>query len=172
MPEKDSFFAAPDLDTSGDTPAARVRRQEKSACHSSPARNIQQGSARAAEAGGCPAQVPAVLSDELRKSLTEKLLRNSSGVAVQNVNPESFGNRVIARFLAPHKSICCDIEIPLDITANDLVVGLNEAYKLGIDLSDMRQCYFSCENPVALLKGKRLLGEFGLRDGSLITYFR
>ena len=139
---------------------------------SSPDGNIRKGTARTAEASGCPVQVPAVLSDELRKALTEKLLRNSSGATVQNVNPEGFGDRVIARFLAPHKNICCDIEIPLDITANDLVVGLNEAYRLGIDLSDMRQCYFSCENPVALLKGKRLLGEFGLRDGSLITYFR
>ena len=91
---------------------------------------------------------------------------------MKNVAVDNYKERVIIRFIAQKKNISCDIEVPLNITANDLIIGLNEAYKLGIDLSDIRQCYLNCENPVALLKGKRLLGEYGVRDGSLITYYR
>lgn len=63
-----------------------------------------------------------------------------------------------------------DLEIPLDISANELVAALNAAYELGIDTSDMKNCYLKTENPIALLKGNRTLSEFGLRNGSIINY--
>ena len=63
-----------------------------------------------------------------------------------------------------------DIEVPLDISANDLVKGLNIAYKLGIDTSDIKNCYLKMENPIALLKGNKTLAEFGLRNGSIINF--
>ena len=63
-----------------------------------------------------------------------------------------------------------DIEVPLDISANDLVNGLNIAYKLGIDTSDIKNCYLKMENPIALLKGNKTLSEFGLRNGSIINF--
>jgi uncharacterized ubiquitin-like protein YukD len=63
-----------------------------------------------------------------------------------------------------------DIEVPLDISANDLVNGLNIAYKLGIDNSDIKNCYLKMENPIALLKGNKTLAEFGLRNGSIINF--
>ena len=46
-----------------------------------------------------------------------------------------------------------DIEIPLDITATELVIGLNSAYDLGIDTTDIKNCYMKAENPIALLRG-------------------
>ncbi|MDY5912423.1 MAG: hypothetical protein SPJ62_10570 [Inconstantimicrobium porci] len=46
-----------------------------------------------------------------------------------------------------------DLEIPLDITANDLVYALNKAYNLGIDISNIKECYLKSENPIALLRG-------------------
>ena len=61
-----------------------------------------------------------------------------------------------------------DIEVPLDISANDLVNGLNIAYKLGID--NIKNCYLKMENPIALLKGNKTLAEFGLRNGSIINF--
>jgi uncharacterized ubiquitin-like protein YukD len=131
-----------------------------------------QGKSWKTRTKGFATDVPRELNDDLRKKLTDKLLSNSTAVTVKNVVVESSKDRIIARFTAPTKNISCDIELPLDITANDLVVGLNEAYKLGIDISDMQQCYLSCENPFALLKGKRFLSEYGIRDGSLITYYR
>lgn len=63
-----------------------------------------------------------------------------------------------------------DLEVPADITANDLVIALNKAYHLGIDLSDQKQCYLKTENPFALLKGSKRLSEFGIRNGTIINY--
>lgn len=63
-----------------------------------------------------------------------------------------------------------DLEIPLDITANDLVYALNKAYNLGIDISNIKECYLKSENPIALLRGNKTLREFGIRNGSIILF--
>lgn len=76
----------------------------------------------------------------------------------------------IVVFQATKKKINVDLEVPLSISANDLVVGLNSAYDLGIDTSDIKNCYLKAENPIALLKGNKTLAEFGLRNGSIISY--
>jgi uncharacterized ubiquitin-like protein YukD len=68
------------------------------------------------------------------------------------------------------KNFTVDLEVPLDISANDLVNALNTAYELGIDTSDIKNCYLKAENPIALLKGNKTLAEFGLRNGSVINY--
>ena len=47
---------------------------------------------------------------------------------------------------------------------------MNAAYELGIDTSDIKNCYLQAENPIALLRGNRILEEFGLRSGSVIYY--
>ena len=63
-----------------------------------------------------------------------------------------------------------DIEVPLNITANELVIGLNAAYDLGIDVTNLKECYLKTENPIALVKGNRLLSEFGMRNGTIINF--
>ena len=63
-----------------------------------------------------------------------------------------------------------DLEVPLDISANDLGNALNTAYDLHIDTSDIKNCYLKAENPIALLKGNKTLKEFGLRTGSVINF--
>ena len=63
-----------------------------------------------------------------------------------------------------------DLEVPLDISANDLVIGLNSAYQLGINTSDMKQCYLKSERPIALLKGNKSLSEYGIMNGSILLY--
>lgn len=68
------------------------------------------------------------------------------------------------------KKLVADLEIPLDISANELVFALNAAYDLGIDTTDIKNCYLKAENPIALLKGDRTLADFGLRHGSVISY--
>lgn len=68
------------------------------------------------------------------------------------------------------RNITVDIEIPLSITANDLVLALNTAYELEIDTSDIKNCYLQAENPIALLRGNKTLEEYGLRNGSVIYY--
>ena len=76
----------------------------------------------------------------------------------------------IVVFDAKSKGICVDLEIPLDITANDLVFALNKAYELGIDITDIKKCYLKAEKPIALLKGNKTLEEYGIRNGSVIYY--
>ncbi len=63
-----------------------------------------------------------------------------------------------------------DIEIPLYITANELVVALNEAYNLKIDTSNVKNCYLKAEKPIALLRGNKTLAEFGVRNGTVIYF--
>ena len=68
------------------------------------------------------------------------------------------------------RNFTVDLEVPLDISANDLVNALNTAYELGIDTSDIKKCYLKSEKPIALLKGNKTLAEFGLRNGSVINF--
>lgn len=63
-----------------------------------------------------------------------------------------------------------DLEIPLNISANELVIALNTAYSLGIDTTNIKNCYLKAENPIVLLKGNKTLAEFGLRNGSIINF--
>ena len=63
-----------------------------------------------------------------------------------------------------------DLEVPLDITANELVNALNVAYALRIDTSDVKNCYLKAENPIALLRGNKTLEEYGIRTGSIINF--
>lgn len=80
------------------------------------------------------------------------------------------GNKAVVIFRIHKRNLETDLEVPLDITVNDLVNALNTAYELGIDTSDMKNCYLKAENPIALLKGNRLLSEFGVRNGTIINF--
>lgn len=68
------------------------------------------------------------------------------------------------------RQFAVDLEIPLDITANELVVALNSAYALGIDTSDIKNCFLKAEKPIALLRGNKTLSEYGIRNGSVIYF--
>ena len=76
----------------------------------------------------------------------------------------------IVIFNITKRNFTADLEIPLDISANELVVALNTGYDLGIDIADIKNCYLKAERPVVLLKGNKTLNEFGIRNGSVISY--
>ena len=63
-----------------------------------------------------------------------------------------------------------DVEIPLDITAVELITGLNEAFHLEMDTLDTSRCCLKTENPIALLRGNKLLSEYGLHNGTVINF--
>ncbi len=63
-----------------------------------------------------------------------------------------------------------DIEVPLDITANELIIALNSAYKFGMNIEDISSCYLRSENPIALLRGTKTLCDFGLHHATVIYY--
>ena len=79
-------------------------------------------------------------------------------------------NKIVVIFNILKRNISVDLEIPLDITTRDLVNGLNQVFDLGVDTSDIKQCYLKAENPIVLMRGNKLLGEFGLRNGSIINF--
>lgn len=79
-------------------------------------------------------------------------------------------NKAIVIFKIHKRNIEVDLEIPLEITPNDLVNALNTAYELGVDTSNVRNCYLKAENPIALLKGNKTLAEFGVRNGTVINF--
>ena len=79
-------------------------------------------------------------------------------------------NRIVVIFNNEVKKEQVDLEIPLDITANDLVVALNEAYELGIDTSDQKKSYLKAENPFTLIRGGKKISELGLRNGTIINF--
>lgn len=77
---------------------------------------------------------------------------------------------VVIIFRARKKKIVTELEIPIGISATELVMGLNEAYDLGIDISNIRECYLISYNPIALIKGDKTIKEFGIRDGSTVLF--
>lgn len=79
-------------------------------------------------------------------------------------------NKAIIIFNITKRNFSVDLEIPLDISANDLVIALNSAYDLGIDTSDVKNCYLKAENPIALLKGNKLLSDYGIRNATFINF--
>lgn len=74
---------------------------------------------------------------------------------------------VILNILKENKQY--DIEVPLDITANDLIKGLNTAFDLKINIGSINECYLRCENPIMLIKGNKTLKDFALRNGTIIN---
>lgn len=62
-----------------------------------------------------------------------------------------------------------DVDVPLDISAGELLLGLNEAYNLGLGIEDPMRCFVKAENPVVLMHGRKSLGQYGIMDGSIIN---
>ena len=63
-----------------------------------------------------------------------------------------------------------DLDIPYDISANELIVALNHAFALGMNVEDLSKCHLKTENPIALLRGNKLLSDYRLRDGTVINF--
>ncbi|PID82958.1 MAG: hypothetical protein CSB15_00730 [Clostridiales bacterium] len=77
---------------------------------------------------------------------------------------------VIINFNVAKKNINVDLEVSLNISANELVIALNKAYNLGINTEDIKSCYLKSERPISLLKGNKPLSYFGVRNGTVINY--
>ncbi|WP_455716554.1 EsaB/YukD family protein [Anaerosporobacter sp.] len=70
------------------------------------------------------------------------------------------------------KNKTIDVSVPCDLSVNELIIALNEAFHLNINSNDLSQCYLQTENPIALLKGNRSIEEYGLHNGSIINFTR
>ena len=78
--------------------------------------------------------------------------------------------KVVVEFIHYGNPSHIDLEIPLEITANELVLALNETYRLGMDTNNIFSCYLVAENPIAFLRGNKTLKEFGIRQGTSVLY--
>lgn len=79
---------------------------------------------------------------------------------------------IIVNFLNLNNGTEDEIEIPLSITANDLIYALSATYNLGLNSEDVFGYYLCSENPIAFLRGEKTLSDFKLRNGSKIIYKR
>ena len=73
-------------------------------------------------------------------------------------------------FQIPKRNFSVDLEVPLNITANELVNALNTAYNLQIDTSDIKNCYLKAIEPTALLRGSKTLAQFGVRNNTVVGF--
>lgn len=78
----------------------------------------------------------------------------------------------IVIFENQHTHECIDLEVPLHITANELIFAVNQGLQLGIDMEDVSQCYLSSVNPIALIRGEKQLQDFNIHHGTRIIYTR
>jgi len=79
-------------------------------------------------------------------------------------------DKAVVEFVITSRNFSVDLEIPLDITANELVNALNIAYDLGIDTGNVKDCYLKAERPIVLLKGDKTLDKFGVCNGTVIYF--
>lgn len=63
-----------------------------------------------------------------------------------------------------------DLQLPAQLTGDELVNALQKAYQLNINVNDPCQLYLRAENPVALLTGEHTLQELGVSNGTSIFF--
>lgn len=80
--------------------------------------------------------------------------------------------KVILIFHWIRKKESFDIEVPVNLTANELILGLNTGLSLGINVNDISQLYLKASAPIALLKGNRILSEYGIHNGTQLWFDR
>lgn len=81
-------------------------------------------------------------------------------------------NKAIVQFINSNNKQNVELEIPINITANDLIIALNEAFDLKMDVDNIFGCYLIAENPIAFLHGNKELSEYGIRNGTKIIFKR
>lgn len=79
------------------------------------------------------------------------------------------GNKAIILFQTPDGMVR-DLEIPLYITARELIGALSRAYSLDIGAKTAQNPYLKAENPIALLQGDCLLSEYGIHNGTTVHW--
>ncbi len=80
--------------------------------------------------------------------------------------------KAIVEFINKNDNRKTELEIPINITANDLIIALNKAFNLEMDIENIFNCYLVAENPIAFLHGNKELSEYGIRNGTKIIFKR
>ena len=80
--------------------------------------------------------------------------------------------KAIVEFINKNDNSKTELEIPINITANDLIIALNKAFNLEMDIENIFNCYLVAETPIAFLHGNKELSEYGIRNGTKIIFKR
>ena len=67
---------------------------------------------------------------------------------------------------------CTDLELPLDITANDLIIAFSTLFSKPIKREQIFNYCIRSDAPKALLMGENLLKDYGIRDGSKLWLWK
>lgn len=68
----------------------------------------------------------------------------------------------------PEQAVREELEVPDNITANELIMAFDRMYGLGMDEDNIFQYYLKADNPKALLRGNKTLKDYGVRNGTEI----
>ena len=63
--------------------------------------------------------------------------------------------KAIVEFINKNDNSKTELEIPINITANDLIIALNKVFNLEMDIENIFNCYLVAENPIAFLHGNK-----------------
>lgn len=80
--------------------------------------------------------------------------------------------KAVVKFVNHTSGFEIDIEVPLDITAQDLFIALNRGLKLGVNENDRYNYFLKADKPLAFLSGTETLDKFGVRNGTVINFVR
>lgn len=78
--------------------------------------------------------------------------------------------KIIIMFKKSNDAKEIDLEVPADLTANELIYGLNQSFNLGINMDKPSKCYLRADYPKALIRGEKTLQDLGIRNGTIIYY--
>lgn len=62
-----------------------------------------------------------------------------------------------------------DVEVPLNITCDELIHALNSGIGLGINERDTQSYKLIASNPHIYIEGEKTIEEIGLLDGAILT---
>ena len=80
--------------------------------------------------------------------------------------------KAVVKFVNHTAGFEVDVEVPLDITAQDLFIALNRGLKLGVNENDRYNYVLKADKPLACLSGTETLDKFGVRNGTVINFVR
>lgn len=63
-----------------------------------------------------------------------------------------------------------DVEVPLEITADEFISALDDVYHLGMRTECKTVRFLRMESPIALIRGENTLESLGMRMGSIVCY--
>ena len=68
------------------------------------------------------------------------------------------------------KGTSCDLQLPMNLTGNELVRALTSAYQLPIDLNNPDEMYLRAEDPIMLISGEETIEDLGMSNGTRIFF--